>query len=147
MNKLVIISLLLFCSNYLKAQENKGNIEVIITGFKNSSGKAGITLFSNGKGFPMKGELAVKKVFADVEQSSCTVVLRDIPYGTYAVSVFHDENSNGKLDTNMLGMPKEGVGASNNAKGRFGPPKYKDASFVLDSNEKQMNVTIQYLKK
>jgi uncharacterized protein (DUF2141 family) len=147
MNKLIIISLLLFSLTYLNAQENKGNIEVIITGFKNSSGKAATALFPSEKGFPMKGELAVKKVSADIAQSSCAVVLRDIPYGTYAVSVFHDENSNGKLDTNMLGMPQEGVGASNNAKGRFGPPKYKDASFVLDSNEKQMNVTIQYLKK
>jgi len=41
--------------------------------------------------------------------------------GKYAVSVFHDENSNGKLDTNFLGIPREGVGASNNAKGHFGP--------------------------
>jgi len=41
--------------------------------------------------------------------------------GRYAVSVFHDENSNGKMDTNFIGIPREGVGASNNAKGHLGP--------------------------
>jgi uncharacterized protein (DUF2141 family) len=147
MNIKIVLFLVLFFPYSGFAQDNLGKIEVVITGFKSSSGKAGITLFSSEKGFPMKGELAVEKLFADIEQSSCTVVLRDIPYGTYAVSVFHDENSNGKLDTNMIGMPKEGVGSSNNAKGRFGPPRYKDASFVLDSNKKQMNIYIQYLRK
>jgi uncharacterized protein (DUF2141 family) len=131
----------------LSAQEIRGNIEVKITGFRNSSGKAGVTLFSSEKGFPMKGELACEKLFADIEQSSCAVVLSNIPYGKYAVSVFHDENSNGKLDTNMIGMPREGVGASNNAKGKFGPPKFKDASFTLDSHKKQLSITMEYLKK
>ena len=147
MKKLTIISLFLLCFSCLNAQENKGNIEVNITGFKNSLGKAGITLFSSEKGFPMKSELSLERLFADIEKSSCTVVLRDLPYGTYAVSVFHDENSNEKIDTNIIGMPKEGVGSSNNAKGKFGPPKYKDASFVLDSNKKQINITMTYLRK
>ena len=55
--------------------------------------------------------------------------MRDVAPGDYAVSVFHDENSNGKLDRNFMGMPKEGVGKSNDAAGHFGPPKYDDARF------------------
>jgi len=47
----------------------------------------------------------------------------------YAVSVFHDENYNGKLDTNLLGIPREGVGASNDARGNFRPPKFGAAAF------------------
>jgi len=143
----IVLFSILFPMESLCSRDNTGNINIIVTGFKNTSGKAGITLFSKEKGFPMKADLAAEKFFTDIEQSSCTVVLRNIPYGKYAVSVFHDENSNGKVDTNIIGMPKEGVGASNNPKGRFGPPKYKDASFVLDSDEKQVNITIQYLKK
>jgi hypothetical protein len=51
------------------------------------------------------------------------------PNATYAISVFHGENSNGKLDTNFLGMPRGGMGASNGAKGHFGPPKFVAAAF------------------
>ena len=65
--------------------------------------------------------------------------------GTYAVSTFHDENSNGKLDTNLLGIPTEGVGASNNAKGHFGPPKFDDAKFRFEGGRLDLKIAIDYL--
>ena len=65
--------------------------------------------------------------------------------GKYAVSVFHDENSNGKMDTNFVGMPKEGVGASNNAKGHFGPPKFDAAAFHFSGGRLDLKITITYL--
>ena len=65
--------------------------------------------------------------------------------GTYAISVFHDENSNGKLDTNFMGIPREGVGASNNAKGHFGPPKFDAAAFQYSVGRIDLKITINYL--
>jgi len=59
--------------------------------------------------------------------------------------VFHDENSNGKLDTNFIGMPKEGVRASNDAKGHMGPPKFEAAAFKYSGGELVLKVTIHYL--
>ena len=67
----------------------------------------------------------------DIEDQSCTVTFKDVPAGTYAVSYIHDENGNGKMDTNFMGIPKEGYGCSNNAKGFMGPPKWEDAKFEL----------------
>jgi uncharacterized protein (DUF2141 family) len=64
--------------------------------------------------------------------------------GTYAISVFHDENSNGKLDTNFLGIPKEGVGASNDAKGHFGPPKFADAAFQFPGGHLELKIAMTY---
>jgi uncharacterized protein (DUF2141 family) len=61
------------------------------------------------------------------------------------VSVFHDENSNSKLDTNFMGIPREGVGASNKAKGHFGPPKFHDASFPFAGGRLDLQITITYL--
>ena len=58
-----------------------------------------------------------------------------------AVSVYQDEDSNGELDTNFLGMPSEPVGVSNDAKGIFGPPSYEDAEFRFTSS-KTINVKI-----
>jgi uncharacterized protein (DUF2141 family) len=64
---------------------------------------------------------------------------------TYAVSAFHDENSNGNLDTNFMGIPREGVGASNNAKGHLGPPKFEAAAFQFSGGKLNLKITIKYL--
>ncbi|MEM7220870.1 MAG: DUF2141 domain-containing protein [Pseudomonadota bacterium] len=66
------------------------------------------------------------------------VTLHDLPAGTYGVQVMHDVNGNGELDTNVVGMPREPWAFSNNAKGRLGPPKWKDVSFEIgDQNVTQ----------
>jgi uncharacterized protein (DUF2141 family) len=69
----------------------------------------------------------------------------DVKASTYAVSVFHDENSNGKLDPNFMGLPREGEGASNNAKGHFGPPKFDAAAFRFSGGHLELKITITHL--
>ena len=65
----------------------------------------------------------------DIENGTATVVFKNIPQGTYGISTYHDENSNSKLDKNFLGIPSEPYASSRGAKGRFGPPKWKNAKF------------------
>lgn len=57
----------------------------------------------------------------------------EIPYGVYALRIFHDANSNDKLDANFMGIPKETFAFSNNAMGRFGPASWEDARFSVDA--------------
>ena len=59
--------------------------------------------------------------------------------------MFHDENSNGKLDTKFMGIPREGVGASNGAKGHLGPPKFEAAAFSFSGGRLELKITINYL--
>ncbi len=61
------------------------------------------------------------------------VTLHDMPSGDYAVKLFHDANGNGEMDANMLGIPKEGYGFSNNG-GKFGPASYEDARVTVDAD-------------
>jgi len=73
------------------------------------------------------------------------VVFENLPAGEVAVSLFHDENSNSTLDRNFLGIPKEGWGASRDAKAHFGPPSYDDARLRLAAGEhKQIAIHLQY---
>ena len=65
------------------------------------------------------------------------VTFEDLPYGTYAITILHDENGNLKVDANFLGIPKEGYGFSNNARNLFRAPKFEEAKFEL----KQPQVT------
>lgn len=122
-----------------------GAITVRITGLRSTNGNLSAALFNAKKGFPGKYERAIRKAQIPAAGSEHLVVFGDIPYGTYAVAVQHDENANGKLDANFLGMPKEGVGTSNNPKSKFGPPSFDDASFVLDKKAMELTIHLRYL--
>ena len=65
--------------------------------------------------------------------------------GKYAFKYFHDENSNKKLDTNLIGIPKEGYGFANNIYGSFGPPDFKDTIFEV-KNDTTINCIVKYIK-
>ena len=71
-------------------------------------------------------------------------MIDDLEEGTYAFVILHDENKNGKTDTNRIGMPKEGIAVSNNAKGSFGPPAYEDAKFKIGREEVVQHIKMNY---
>ena len=131
----------------VKAEIPAGNgaITIKITGLRSANGNLLVALFNAKKGFPGKYENAVKQTSITAAGSEHVAVFSDVPFGTYAVAVRHDENANGKLDTNFLGMPKEGVGTSNNPKSKFGPPSFDDAAFTLDHRAMELNVNLRYL--
>ena len=67
-----------------------------------------------------------------------------VPPGTWAAQAFHDENRNGKIDTNILGIPTEGLGFSNAAPFRFGPPDFADAAFQLAPAGGRIRLSLRY---
>jgi uncharacterized protein (DUF2141 family) len=75
---------------------------------------------------------------------SAQVTFKDLPQGTFAVSVLHDENGNGKMDKNFVGMPKEGYGASNNPKKKKRAPTFDEAKFSLNSTGQTIEITLIY---
>lgn len=122
-----------------------GLIHVEVVGIRNDKGKISCSLYSSADGFPKKGEKAVAHVVAPISEKKAICEFPGITPGTYAVSVFHDENSNGKLDTNFFGIPREGVGASNDARGHMGPPKFDAAAFQFSAGRISLKITIHYL--
>lgn len=75
---------------------------------------------------------------------SVTVVVRRVPPGTWAVQAFHDENENLDIDRNFLGLPVEGVGFSNDAPMRFGPPSYDDAALAVREPGVRTALSLRY---
>ena len=120
-------------------------IHVEISGLRNDKGQVLCFLFSSAADFPKKTDKAVAHVKSAISQGQASCEFPGIASGTYAVSVIHDENSNGRLDTNFMGIPREGVGASNNAKGHFGPPKFDAAAFRFLRGRLDLKITINYL--
>jgi uncharacterized protein (DUF2141 family) len=123
----------------------RGLIHVEIVGLRNDKGQVLCALFSSAPGFPKSADKATARTKSDISHGTASCEFPGIAPGTYAVSVFHDENSNGKLDSNFMGIPREGVGASNNARGHLGPPKFEAAAFHFSGDRVALKITIYYL--
>lgn len=120
-------------------------IHVTILNIRNSIGTVDCALFDSPNGFPRDVlHFATRLVVMKIPSSTARCDFEGIPSGTYALVVLHDENMNGKLDTNWLGVPKEGYGFSNDAKVAFRAPLFSDASFVFDGNILDLTITLRY---
>ena len=84
----------------------------------------------------MKAEAASASQRVNMNGDRVTVVYSGLPAGRYAVTMFHDENGNGQLDKNMMGIPRERVGFTKDARGRMGPPSFADAAIELQQDTK-----------
>jgi len=126
------------------ADGGRGRLVIEIVGFQSSSGSVKVALWNNAKSFLVSDDY-VARGEGPIAELTARVILEDIPHGEYAVSVFHDENDNGKLDTGFMRIPKEPIGTSNNARGRFGPPKYRDARFDFKTVELALTIDLQSL--
>lgn len=127
------------------AQHPANVIHVEVIGLRSDRGQVSCALYASAEGFPKKPEKAIARVTSAIAQERSVCEFSGIASGTYAISVFHDENSNGKLDTNFVGIPREGVGASNGARGRMGPPKFDAAAFQFAGDQLTLKIGIVYL--
>ena len=128
-----------------QAAAKTGTIRVVVKGFRNRKGQALVSLFANSKGFPGNGDTAARRSADKVDSDQIQVVFNRVPVGSYAVAVLHDEDMNFKMKTGLFGIPKEGYGVSNNARERFGPPKFGDARFkVTGMRDVELTISLIY---
>ena len=119
-------------------------IHVEVVGLRSDKGEVYCALYSSAAGFPKDSRKAMQRTSSPISSKNAACEFSAIKPGTYAISAFHDENSNGKLDTNFLGIPREGLGASNDAKGHLGPPKFNAAAFQFSGGRLNLKITINY---
>ncbi|SNY95247.1 DUF2141 domain-containing protein [Flagellimonas pacifica] len=112
---------------------SQNTISVKVHNVPSQEGKINVAVYDSDKTF-LKFEGVVKTSSAEAEKGMVTLRIENIPAGEYALAVFHDENANDKLDTNWLGIPKEKVAFSKAKMHTFGPPKYKECVFSIDSD-------------
>jgi uncharacterized protein (DUF2141 family) len=128
---------LLFCF-FLIARIATGQqtLEIEITGIRNNKGEILIQLFN-------ENQKVIGQQKGVIEESISNVRFSNLKPGKYAVRYFHDENLSGIMETNGLGIPKEGYGFSNNASGLFGPRPFKEWLFDI-KEDKKIVVKIRY---
>ncbi len=120
-------------------------IHVTILNIRNSIGTVDCALFNSPTGFPADVLRSAMRLTAmKVPNRTARCDFEDIPAGTYALVVLHDENMNARADYNWLGIPKEGYGFSKDAKGMLAAPTFSQASFVYDGDTLNMTITLRY---
>jgi uncharacterized protein (DUF2141 family) len=125
----------------------KASLTVTLTGLRNDKGQVFIQLWKAPEGFPRQAQNAWKFVAIDANKAVNGVVaatFSDLAPGTYAVSTLHDENGNGKMDTNVFGIPKEGWAVSNNVVTHGHPPSYEQASFEVPPSGQTISIALHY---
>lgn len=142
MNYLYLVFSLLFALETL-GQSNPTNLQVSISGASSDTGSIRILVFSKPSGFPDQVKQAVRSISLPSKNGKASFKLTDLPTGTYAIGVIHDQDNNGKLSTNAVGYPTEKFGFSNNPKVYFGPPSFEKAAFVLGKTAISLEISLR----
>ena len=120
-----------------------GTIHLTVQDIQTAQGSMKIAVFNSADSF-LEDDKAIQTYSIPVEDGKdLAVSFTPLPYGTYTIAIFHDVNDNGKLDTNFMGIPKEPYGFSNNARSKWGPPKYEAARFDLQEAEVRTFITVK----
>ncbi|MCP3138335.1 DUF2141 domain-containing protein [Pyxidicoccus xibeiensis] len=134
------MKLLLAAALLLAANVHAATLTLELKGLTQKSGHVFIAVHSSAASFNGKGEpAAVRRV--EVTDTKLTITLPDLAPGDYAVSLFHDANGNNKLDTNLIGIPKEGYAFSNNV-GARGRPAFDEAKFTLGADGTTLTLNV-----
>jgi uncharacterized protein (DUF2141 family) len=126
----------------LMAATPSQKLTLLINGLRSEDGVVCISLFNSETGFPRDGTKAIRNNCVPI--TTPLVVSFDVPYGNYAASLLHDENEDGRLNTGFLGIPREGIGFSNNPRIIAGTPSFATTEFEFTQGSDDVQVNIKY---
>ncbi|THV61043.1 DUF2141 domain-containing protein [Flagellimonas alvinocaridis] len=127
--KLILLAFVLIPASLF----SQNTISVHIKNVDSTKGHVNVAVYNSDDSFLSFDEV-LKTETVPAHEGVVSLEIQDLPMGEYALAVFHDENANGKLDTNWLGIPKEKVAFSKAKMKAFGPPKYKECAFKVTSD-------------
>lgn len=136
----ILLSVVLACAAV--PTRDSSSMTVRISGLETREGSVRIALYGDPSDF-LDADRAIRKTSLPVEGDTTVWNLDVLPPGEYALSVFHDENDNRRLDKNPLGIPAEPYGFSNDARGAFGPPDWNAARFELAPGDNRLRIRVR----
>jgi len=145
---LLYVAMTAFSATHAFAQETpagaEARIEAEATNLRNSNGSFACSLYNSPKGFPKTDESVVGNSRVKIKDGQATCVFNNMKPGVYAVAAMHDENEDGKMHYNFLGIPTEGYGFSNGAAAIFSAPSFEAAEFQYNGGVLKIRVQLKY---
>lgn len=137
----LIAATLAFASVLMASQANAATLTVKITGISEAVGKMAVKLVASQEAYDGKAKASAAQMLPVTSTEPMTLTFPDLAPGTYAVLVMQDENGNGTLDSNILGIPKEGYGFSNNPN-VMRKPYFDETKFEVTAADKAIEIEI-----
>lgn len=138
--KLLFFTMFIACLSFEGKAQN--TITVTVNSINKGEGNIELSLYNQAEAFThTKGRYKAGNVA--VKGNTVTYQFKNVPNGDYAVALYHDENSNGEMDKNIFGIPKEPYGFSNNVVPKMSAPNFKECMFSVKGST---NVTISLIK-
>lgn len=125
------------------ADAEAADLRVTVEGLRNDKGHVRFALYNEPDRFPDRAGV-IEGGRAKVVGGRAVFVFQNVKPGRYAVSVFHDENDDGKFNRSLIGLPLEGYGFSNNAKVTLSAPSFTEAAFTVPEAGASIAITIVY---
>jgi uncharacterized protein (DUF2141 family) len=123
-----------------QGEPKKGKLIVRVSNLAEDKGTVNLSMYDSEKEYSAKEGAPVRKMKAGIEKGHALIEFDDVPYGEYGFKLYHDQNGNGVMDRNFLGIPQEDYAFSNNTAGRFGSPSYDKVKFRFCQNELRLDV-------
>ena len=137
------VSSLALASLLIAVTAAAADLEVSIEGLRSAEGDVRVALhrYNADVVFPSDGGI-VARASRPADTGGVRIIFAGLPPGDYAVAAFHDADGNGELGTNILGIPTEGYGFSNGARGFMGPPSFDDAAVAIGSDDGLLSIVV-----
>jgi uncharacterized protein (DUF2141 family) len=118
-------------------------LHVTLSNIRQVKGSVYVAVYDSEATFLSSDKLRERKIVAVTQTGDLDISFANLPPGTYAISCFHDVNGNGELDTNLVGIPTEPYGFSNNARPKFRAPTWAEAKFYLGSGGATQSIKLE----
>lgn len=138
-NALILTSALIIGAFAAPVSAAPADLKVEVHGIKQAKGEILVAVFDKKEKWLRD---AIVRKSADAKLGAVELVFSNLPEGEYAISVLHDANSNGVMDSNAIGIPTEAYGFSNDASGSFGPASFADAKFKIEGSTKSISIRV-----
>jgi uncharacterized protein (DUF2141 family) len=122
----------------------KSEITVTVTGFSSTLGKLRMIVFSAAEGFPNLAEKGIWQTSLKITGKTQEVTLPSFDVGRYAISVLHDADGDGKVNTNFLGIPTEGTGVTRNVRPAMRAPRFDECAMDFTVGTQTATIALVY---
>ncbi len=121
-----------------------GKLTVEIDGLKNKEGQICASIFASSEGFPSDRDRVLQQQCTKIIDTPFLITFENLKAGSYAVAVFHDQNNDRALNSNLFGIPREGFGFSSNPEIRTRAPKFSEAAFLVAGPNTNIQIQLKY---
>jgi uncharacterized protein (DUF2141 family) len=124
-----------------------GNLSVEIQNIDSANGNIMLAVFEKEQDFLIDERAIFAKAYSIPQKGSMLISIPALPFGKYAIAVYHDANNNQELDKNMFGVPKEAYGFSNNVRSKWRAPQYKEAQINFSTDQQKLIIPLKQWSK